>query len=100
MKNVNLTGLYMALILKCDIRGFELSGLRKIDNPEPYDMTLDFVPMDITSVNIDEVKNIVVSNIDGEVKQVSVSIIEDSKVHIYVEFMNSDWNDDYAYPKN
>lgn len=96
MKNVNLTGLYLDLIVECDIRGFKLGGLRKIGSVEPHDMDLVFGVKDVDTVNLDKIKEIAENNITGEYKTMHVSKSSDT-ISIYVEFMNSDWDDSYAY---
>jgi hypothetical protein len=97
MKNVNLTGLYLALIANCDVTGFELSSVRKLASVEPSDVLIDFEPRDAAKVNIAEVEKIVKENITGDVKQVVVNLNDKKKIHVYIEFVNSDWNDNYAY---
>jgi hypothetical protein len=38
-------------------------------------------------------------NINGEVRKVEVKLNEANNIIVYIEFMSSDWNDDYAYAK-
>lgn len=94
MKNVNLTGIYLDLITKCGINGFELSSIIKTDNPNPCDMVMRFTPT--LEVKHDDIKDIVNKHITSDVKHLSVAIKE-NKVEIYMEFIGHDFNDTYAY---
>ena len=87
MKNVNLTGLYMALIAKCGVMGFELSSVRRVVDLEPSDVMLDFYANGEIKANPDEIKAILDANITGEVKQATVKLTEFG-VHIYIEFIH------------
>lgn len=100
MKNVNLTGLYLALVASCDVTGFELSGLRKIDSVEPTDALITFYPKDVNKVDISDVNKILKENITGEVMSMQAIIDNQNNISIYIEFDNSDFNDEYAYTKD
>ena len=96
MKNVNLTGLFLALVASCDVTGFELSCLRKIDSLEPSDAQINFFYTGKKEINVDEIKEEIVKYITSETKQISVAL-RNEKISVYIEFMNSDFNDEYAY---
>ena len=96
MKNVNLTGLYLALIAKYNVNGFSLHSIVKIGETEPIDAIIDFTCPDVSIVSLDDVKLILDNNITGEVLQATPRILDD-KIHIYIEFLGDHWNDDYAY---
>lgn len=85
MKNVNLTGLYLALIVKADVSGFNLTSIRPITSVEPIDAAIDFTCPDTTKLNLDDITDIVKSHINGEVKQVLVKL-KDETIHTYIEF--------------
>ena len=85
MKNLNLTGLYLALIAKYDVSGFNLSSIRKIGSNEPVDASIDFFDNDLVEIDLELVKTLVEANIEGEVKQVAVRL-KDSYIHVYIEF--------------
>ena len=99
MKNVNLTGLYLALIANCDVTGFELSSLRKNDSVEPTDALITFYPKDSNKVNISEVNKILKENVTGDVLSMDAKFNNQNNISIHIEFNNSDFNDEYAYPK-
>ncbi len=94
MKNLNLTGLYLALIAKCDVTGFEVSSIIPQGNTpkEPIDVMIDFYSRKVDESTLDEVNQILKDNITGEVKQAEVKTKE-GIIHVYVEFMNSEFKD-------
>lgn len=98
MKNVNLTGLYLGLIELCDVVGFDLSSVRKIESLEPSDAQISFYYTGNKEINLDKIKEEVAKHIVGETKQISVRLRND-KFSVYIEFMNSDWSDTYAYQR-
>lgn len=97
MKNVNLTQIYLDLIARCNVTGFTLSSIRKTNSVEPIDAVMDFDCVDINAVNIEDVKEIVNTNISGLVRKYDAKI-NDNKIHVYIEFIGGDYNDDWAYP--
>lgn len=87
MKNVNLTGLFLAMVAKFDVSGFELTSIipQNTEVKEPIDVMIDFTCNDITLLDINEINKIINENIAGEVKQTSVKI-KGNIIHVYVEF--------------
>lgn len=85
MKNVNLTGLYLDMIVLANVFGFNLSSIRPDNSIEPVDIAIDFNCPAISHLDVEEITKTVRKNIVGEVKQVSVKL-KYGIVHIYIEF--------------
>ena len=86
MKNVNLTGLYLALMAKYGVQYFELSSIKKIGSTEPVDVMIHFNCKDTDLITLDDVNAILADNIKGEFKQ-AVAGVKDSQIQIYIEFL-------------
>lgn len=89
MKNVNLTSLYLNLLAKFNISTFNCSSIKKTGETEPNDIMIRCHIIDEAPINIDEVKTILDSNITGEVKQATATLVDD-KIQIYIEFLGND----------
>ena len=90
----------MALIAKCNVGGFNLSSVRKIKSVEPEDAVIVFDCRSEITSTIDEIKAILEANISGEIRLSRVTLPNPYEIHIYIEFMNNTFNDDYAYDPN
>jgi len=89
MENVNLTKLYLGLIEKCNVTGFELSSIRKVDSIKPVDAKINFKVVDIQSVDLEMARSVLAYCITGEVKQSTIKLKDDS-IEIYIEFIGHD----------
>lgn len=83
MKNVNLTGLYLALVSEFGVTSFELSSIVPTTN-EPIDAMIDFNSK-LDEFDVDRIQSIVTENITGEVKQATVKT-KGNVIHVYIEF--------------
>jgi len=94
MKNVNLTGLYLALVAKFGVTGFELTSIvpQNTETKEPIDAMIDFYGGNVVAFDLSEIGRILNENITGEIKQATASLKSD-KIHIYIEFTNSEFKD-------
>lgn len=79
----------MNLLAKYNISTFNVSSIKKTGETEPNDMMIRCHIIDPVSINIDEVKTILNSNIAGEVKQAIVTLLDD-KIQLYIEFLGND----------
>ena len=100
MKNVNLTGLFLAMNENFNCAGFNCNSLIP-DGREPIDMMLVFNVNKNTFKNEDiaKVNKIVYEHITGEVKQVNIQFDDDKtngNLTIYIEFMNSEFIDNLS----
>ena len=100
MKNVNLTGLFLALASQFDCAGFNCNSLIPTGG-EPIDMMLIFNVDKNTfkQEDIAKVNEIVYENITGEVKQVNTQFDNEKtngNLTIYVEFNNSTFIDELS----
>jgi len=84
MKNVNLTGLYLALVSEFGVTSFELSSIVPTTTNEPIDAMIDFNSK-LDEFDVDRIQSIVTENITGEVKQATVKTKE-NVIHVYIEF--------------
>ena len=84
MKNVNLTGLFLAMVAKFGVNSFELYSIVPY-NGEPIDALITFKGSNATLADIDMINEIVDENITGEVKQskVTITIVN---IQVYIEF--------------
>jgi len=89
MKNINLTGLYLALVAQFGVSGFELSSMKKIDSTEPTDALILFKDGNAGVFDLGKINEILKENITGDVKEAGVSLKQD-KIEIYIEFLSSD----------
>lgn len=97
MKNVNITGIFLAMIAKFGVSTFEVSSIIPKGGAEPIDVMLSFKNINITLENTaSEINEIVYENITGEVKSVSTTM-NHGVLHIYIELKEMVINDDYAY---
>jgi hypothetical protein len=86
MKNVNLTGLYLALVSDFGVTSFELSSIVPTTTNEPIDAMIDFNSrLEEVEFDIDTLQSIVNQNIVGDVKQATVKTKE-NVIHVYIEF--------------
>ena len=84
MKNVNLTGLYLAMVSKFGVTGFELTSLVP-QGGEPIDMLITFYGGDINSLTIlADVDACIRQNISGELQVIRPKINE-GRIQIYLE---------------
>jgi hypothetical protein len=95
--NVNITQIYQSLIELCDVNGFDASTLRKINDPNPTDLRLVFYPRNPISIPIEHVAITVDRFISGKVKQLKVYLDAEKNIVVYIEFMNSSYDDDSLY---
>lgn len=100
MKNVNLTGIFLAMASTFGCAGFNTNSLIPTDG-EPIDMMLMFnVNKDtFKDEDIAKVNEIVYANIGEVVKQVDIKFDGDktnSNLTIYVEFANSTFIDNLS----
>jgi hypothetical protein len=84
MKNVNLTGLYLALVSEFGVTSFELSSIVPTTTNEPIDAMIDFNSK-LDEFDVDRIQSIVTENITGEVKQATVKT-KGNVIHVYIEF--------------
>lgn len=99
MKNLNLTGLYLALIKSCDVTNFRVSCLRKFNSDEPSDAFMIFDTKGDEEIDLKKVGVDLADNISGDIKTTNIEI-RHNRLYVYVEFLSSDMNDNYAYPTN
>jgi hypothetical protein len=87
MKNVNLTGLYMAMVAKFGVTGFELSSLVP-QGGEPIDMLITFNGGDIENLDnlkvLFDVDEITRQNVTGDLQTINFKINE-GRIQIYLE---------------
>jgi hypothetical protein len=87
MKNVNLTGLYLAMVAKFGVTGFELSSLVP-QSGEPIDMLITFNGGDIENLDkftvLFDVDEIIRQNMTGDLQTIRTKINE-GKIQIYLE---------------
>ena len=97
MKNVNLTGLFLALVAKYGVSSFKVNSIINNKTNEPVDAIITFYNGNLTTLNLDEAEQIVKAN-TGEVKQFTVKKHKNN-IRVYIEFVWNDdyWNDDWAY---
>ncbi len=88
MKNVNLIGLFLALVTNFGVTGFSLNSLIP-EGKEPIDASIDFVSGNVGVFDLGKIDELLKENITGEVKQAVVSLKE-GKIHIYIEFLGGD----------
>lgn len=97
MKNVNLTGLFLALVAKYGVTSFKVNSIINNKTNEPVDAIITFYNGKLDTLNLNEAEEIVKVNV-GEVKQFTVKKHKNN-IRVYVEFIGNDdyWNDDWAY---
>lgn len=83
MKNINLTGLYLAMVAKFGVTGFELSSLVP-QGGEPIDMLITFNGGSIGEFDLSKIEEFVIENQTGELQTIRTKII-DGRVQIYLE---------------
>lgn len=87
MKNVNLTGLYLAMVAKFGVTGFELSSLVP-QGGEPIDMLITFNGGSIENIDnltvLFDVNEFINQNVTGELQTIRTKINE-GKIQIYLE---------------
>jgi len=91
MKNVNLTGIFLAMIAQFGVSGFELSSIIPIDK-EPIDALIKFKDATVNEEDIASINEIIYANVIGEVRQVEAKL-KDGTIEIYIEFTNSEFLD-------
>jgi hypothetical protein len=87
MKNVNLTGLYLAMITNFGVNGFDLHSIIP-EGGEPIDALICFRGGNEKLNDIDKINEMVSEHITGDVKQVKVDITA-LYIQVYIEFTNS-----------
>lgn len=86
MENVNLTGLYLALVTDFGVTSFELSSIVPTTTNKPIDIMIDFNSrFEDVEFDVEKISKIVNDNISGEVKQ-SIVKTKESVIHVYIEF--------------
>jgi hypothetical protein len=95
MKNVNLTGLFLALSAKFGVNAFELSSIAP-EGKEPNDVLIKFkggnfgyIDLEAAAEKCETVEVLVNENITGEVSKISTSI-KSGDLELYIEFLTSD----------
>lgn len=84
MKNVNLTGLYLALVSEFGVIGFTLSSIVPNTN-EPIDAAIDFTSKDEEiEFDVVRIQELVNQNVT-DVKQTRIKTSENI-LHVYIEF--------------
>lgn len=99
MKNVNLTGIFLAMVESFGVNSFNLTSIVP-EGGEPIDALITFDGGDFNWFDLEDaankceaVENIVKANLTGEVLQIRTSI-KNSKLELYIEFENSKFLDD------
>lgn len=92
MKNVNLTGLFLAMVAEFGATGFALSSIVPDGGSEPIDALIVFEDTNIHDEDLAKVNEIIYENITGEVLQAVVKL-KDNKLEVYIEFTNSEFLD-------
>ncbi len=95
MKNLNLTDLFLAMVAKFGVSGFELSSIIP-KNAEPIDAHIRFKDATVIEEDITEINEIIYEYITGEVKQVVVKLNDGTdykEIIVYIEFINSEFLD-------
>ena len=87
-ENININQIYMSLIKLCDVNGFDVSTLRKINSLDPEDLFMTFYPRPPITVPLETIKSTVSEFIAGEVNQVNVSLNTKKNLVVYIEFTN------------
>lgn len=101
MKNVNLTGLFLALATQFGVKSFEVSCITP-NGSEPIDVLMYFKEGIVEVNDIPKILDIVKEN-TGEVKETGVKLtdngfsnIEFKGIEIYIEFINSTFIDELS----
>lgn len=93
MKNVNLTGLFLALASQFAVKSFEVSCITP-NGGEPIDALMYFKEGIVEVNDIPKILAIVKEN-TGEVKETGVKLT-DKGIEIYIEFIGSTFIDELA----
>lgn len=89
MKNVKLSGIFLAMVAEFGTRGFEVTSIVPDYSIEPIDALITFKGCDMTTFNLSKANDIVKENIDmRDVLQVLVNAKQDS-IEVYLEFIGS-----------
>lgn len=94
MKNVNLTGLFLAMSAEFGVAGFELACITPVGK-EPIDALIHFKDGLIGVFDLGKAEEIVKANLTGDVKQFNVSLMS-GEIEVYIEFTNSTFIDELS----
>lgn len=91
MKNVNLSGIFLAMVADFGARGFELSSIVP-EGGEPIDALVQFKGADVSKFDEAKANTILTENITGNVLQ-AVAKVKNDVIEVYIEFENSQYLD-------
>lgn len=92
MKNVNLTGIFLAMVAEFGVNHMQLDSIVPVGGDEPIDALISFKGCDMATFDQHKADTILSDNITGKVLQAVVKAKDDS-IEVYIEFENSDFID-------
>ena len=90
LENVNITQIYKSLIELCDVSGFEVSSIRKINDPIPVDLRMVFYPNKLIKVPTATISATVNKFINGRIQHINVYLDTEKNIVVYLQFTNCD----------
>lgn len=94
MKNVNLTGLFLAMVAKFSVNSFDLHSVVP-EGGEPIDALITFKGGNVGVFDLGKVLELVKENLTDAIKESGVKIKE-GNVQVYIEFANSTFIDELS----